>query len=50
MNNIADYLEILCKSQRMLSLHLQESKNKEYVIELNAYAIERESQEHNDAQ
>ncbi len=50
MNDTADHLEILCKLQRMLSLHLQESENKEYAIKLNAYAIERESWEYNDAQ
>ncbi len=34
----------------MLSLHLQELENKEYAIKLNACAIKRKSQEHNDAQ
>jgi len=43
MNDIANYLETLYKLQRTLNLHLQESENKEYVIELNAYAIKRES-------
>ncbi len=34
----------------MLNLHLQESKDKKYAIELNACAIKRKSQRHNDAQ
>ncbi len=32
MNNTADHLEILRELQKMLSLHLQESKDKEYAI------------------
>ncbi len=32
MNDTADHLETLNKSQRMLSLHLQESENKKYAI------------------
>ncbi len=32
MNDTADFLEILRESQRILSLHLQESKDKEYAI------------------
>jgi len=43
MNDTADHLEILHELQRMFSLHLQESKNKEYAIKLNAYAIKKES-------
>ncbi len=50
MNDTADHLEILRELQRMFSLHLWKSKNKEYAIEFNAYAIEKEFQEHNDAQ
>ena len=50
MNNTADYLETLHELQRILSLHLWESENKKYAIKLNACAIEKESQEHNDAQ
>ncbi len=34
----------------MFSLHLWESKNKEYAIKLNACAIKREFRKHNDAQ
>ena len=43
MNDTADHLKILCKLQRMFSLHLQESEDKEYAIKLNACAIERKS-------
>ncbi len=50
MNDTADHLETLRKLQRMLSLHLWKSENKEYAIKLNVYAIKREFWEHNDAQ
>ncbi len=50
MNDTADHLKTLCRSQRMLSLHLWKSKNKEYAIEFNACTIKRESWKHNDAQ
>jgi len=43
MNDTANHLEILCELQRMLNLHLQESKDKKYAIELNACAIKRKS-------
>ncbi len=32
MNDTADHLETLYESQRILSLHLRESENKEYAI------------------
>ncbi len=32
MNNTADHLETLYESQRILSLYLRESENKEYAI------------------
>ncbi len=50
MNDTADCLKILHELQRMFSLHLWKSENKEYAIELNACTIERKSQEHNDTQ